>query len=223
MGSSVRFFHIYMYNHHICFMIGMPEFSSLSHGHLTMAANILFSLSLVLLHFLLGSHGQSQENTRLAIDTSSNSPLLSPSGDFAFGFYRLPSGQFLLGIWFNKIPQRTVVWSGNRDNPAPPGSSVNLTFDGSLSITFPNGISSTIYRGGDATSASLLDNGNLVLKDSSSGVVWQSFDHPTDTILPGQKLPWDHRLYSNANGTVDYSTGRFMLEMATDGNLALTA
>ncbi|KAJ6379871.1 hypothetical protein OIU76_016516 [Salix suchowensis] len=67
------------------------------------------------------------------------------------------------------------------------------------------------------------NDGNFVLRDGSSSVVWQSFDSPTDTILPGQVLIRTHKLYSNANGTVDYSTGNFMLEMQYDGNLVLSA
>ncbi|KAG5551168.1 hypothetical protein RHGRI_009559 [Rhododendron griersonianum] len=39
------------------------------------------------------------------------------------------------------------------------------------------------------TSATLLDSGNLVLNDRRSGdILWQSFDYPTDTLLPGMKV-----------------------------------
>ncbi|XP_059629509.1 G-type lectin S-receptor-like serine/threonine-protein kinase At4g03230 [Cornus florida] len=40
-----------------------------------------------------------------------------------------------------------------------------------------------------ATMVKLLDSGNLVLSDAQSGkTIWQSFDHPTDTFLPGMKM-----------------------------------
>ncbi|KAH7546576.1 hypothetical protein FEM48_Zijuj01G0215500 [Ziziphus jujuba var. spinosa] len=45
----------------------------------------------------------------------------------------------------------------------------------------------------------LLDTGNLVLRDgkddenSEESYLWQSFDCPTDTLLPGMKLGWDLR------------------------------
>ena len=188
-----------------------------------MAAAMPFLLSLLLVHFLLGSHAQSQGNISLedSFDTYANSSWLSPSEEFAFGFRLLPSGHFLLGIWFDKIPEKTVVWSANRDALAPAGSSVNFTVTGSLVITFPNGTVFQIYNGAAVTSASLLDNGNLVLRNSTSSVVWQSFDHPTDTILRGQLVRSDTRLFSNANGTVDYSTGNYMLEVGSDGNVVL--
>ncbi|XP_062022001.1 G-type lectin S-receptor-like serine/threonine-protein kinase At1g11410 isoform X3 [Rosa rugosa] len=39
------------------------------------------------------------------------------------------------------------------------------------------------------TSATLLDTGNLVLKEADTGtIIWQSFDIPSDTYLPGMKL-----------------------------------
>ncbi|XP_038878055.1 G-type lectin S-receptor-like serine/threonine-protein kinase LECRK2 [Benincasa hispida] len=63
-----------------------------------------------------------------------------------------------------------------------------------------------------------------MLRNSSSIPIWQSFDHPTDTLLPAQVLRIGHQLYSSANRTRnDYSTGRFMLDVAKDGNVLLTA
>ena len=35
----------------------------------------------------------------------------------------------------------------------------------------------------------LLDSGNLVLRDENSGIsLWESFDYPSDTFLPGMKM-----------------------------------
>ncbi|KAH7833684.1 hypothetical protein Vadar_008747 [Vaccinium darrowii] len=45
-------------------------------------------------------------------------------------------------------------------------------------------------------SAQLLDSGNLVLfqgDSGTSGVFWQSFDHPTNTMLPNMKLGLDRK------------------------------
>ena len=43
------------------------------------------------------------------------------------------------------------------------------------------------------TSATLLDSGNLVLRNGNSDILWESFDYPTDTLLPGMKLGYDKR------------------------------
>jgi hypothetical protein len=43
------------------------------------------------------------------------------------------------------------------------------------------------------TEAVLLDDGNFVLRDrlNPSSIFWESFDHPTDTLLPSAKLGID--------------------------------
>ncbi|GLJ05468.1 hypothetical protein SUGI_0018670 [Cryptomeria japonica] len=50
--------------------------------------------------------------------------------------------------------------------------------------------------------------------------MWQTFDNPTDTLLPGQTLHVQSYLFSKAS-TTNYSTGRFQLFMQMDGNLVL--
>ncbi|KAK4855833.1 hypothetical protein QYF36_011447 [Acer negundo] len=159
-----------------------------------------------------------------SITAGSNSSWKSPSGDFAFGFYLLANGQFLAGIWFDKISEKTLVWSANRDDPAKIGSTVNLTLNGQLVLTHSNGTEIFIgNRTSTASSAMMKNDGNLVLLDSSSKIIWESFDSPTDTILLGQVLPMGTKLYSNANGEIDYSTGQYRLEIQMDGNLVLSA
>ncbi|OIW12481.1 hypothetical protein TanjilG_04645 [Lupinus angustifolius] len=160
-----------------------------------------------------------------SIVAGTNSSWESGSGDFAFGFYPLVTGHYLVGIWFNKIPNKTLVWSANRDDPAEIGSTINLTLSGQFVIQHANNTSFPIYNGttNNATSAMMQDNGNFILLNSLS-TIWESFDSPTDTILPGQTLKMGHILYSNANITTqDYSTGQYKLEVQTDGNIVISA
>ncbi|XP_058073449.1 G-type lectin S-receptor-like serine/threonine-protein kinase LECRK2 [Magnolia sinica] len=149
--------------------------------------------------------------------------LVSPSGDFAFGFYRLQDEDlFLLAIWFDKIPEKTIVWSAKVDTPVPRGSKVELRTDGQLVLT--NQQNQEIWRAnginGTAARAAMLNNGNFVLTRTDSTVVWQSFNNPTDTILPEQVLDKSGRLASHETET-NYSSGRFELRMQDDGNLVL--
>ncbi|XP_017974646.1 PREDICTED: G-type lectin S-receptor-like serine/threonine-protein kinase LECRK2 [Theobroma cacao] len=192
-----------------------------------MAAARILVWTLLLLCFILGSSAQTTNNTinlGSSITAGSNSSWRSTSGDFAFGFYLLPRGLFLVGIWFDKIPEKTLVWSANRDDPARNGSTIDLTDNGQLVLTHSNGTKFTIFNGTSRSSALMQDDGNFVLRESSSRVIWRSFDFPTDTILLGQNLVMGQKLYSNANGTVDYSTGRYMLEVqGLDGNVVLSA
>ena len=69
-----------------------------------------------------------------------------------------------------------------------------------------------------ASSASMLDSGNFVLFDSSSKIIWKTFDSPTDTILPGQRLLSGQRLVSDVSET-NHNRGKFQLVMQRDGNL----
>ncbi|KAJ0097000.1 hypothetical protein Patl1_27799 [Pistacia atlantica] len=64
----------------------------------------------------------------------------------------------------------------------------------------------------------MLDSGNFVLYNSSGGIIWESFGHPTDTILPTQRLQPGVELFSSVSET-DPSTGKFRLKMQQDGNL----
>ena len=160
-----------------------------------------------------------------SITAGNNSSWQSPSGDFAFGFYQLVTGLYLVGIWFDKIPEKTLVWSANRDDPVHKGSAIKLSLTGQLLVTYSNGTTHFLINNGtSANSASMQDDGNFVLLNRSGGILWRSFDYPTDTILLGQSLSLGQKLYSNANGSVDYSIGRYMLELQEmDGNLVLSA
>ncbi|KAF1880580.1 hypothetical protein Lal_00011639 [Lupinus albus] len=160
-----------------------------------------------------------------SIVAGTNSSWQSPSSDFAFGFYPLVTGHYLVGIWFHKIPNKTLVWSSNRDDPAQIGSTINLTLSGQFVLQHANNTSFPIYNAttNSATSAMMQDNGNFILFNSLS-TIWESFHSPTDTILPGQTLKIGQILYSNANITTqDYSTGQYKLEVQTDGNIVISA
>ncbi|ESR41065.1 hypothetical protein CICLE_v10025158mg [Citrus x clementina] len=64
----------------------------------------------------------------------------------------------------------------------------------------------------------MLDSGSFVLHNSDGKVIWQTFDHPTDTLLPTQRLSAGTELCSGISET-DPSTGKFRLKMQYDGNL----
>uniref|UniRef100_A0A0D9V6J2 non-specific serine/threonine protein kinase n=1 Tax=Leersia perrieri TaxID=77586 RepID=A0A0D9V6J2_9ORYZ len=76
----------------------------------------------------------------------------------------------------------------------PTDTSGVLMFDNSGKLIILDGRGSlfTVAYGSGAkdTEAAILDSGNLVLRSVSnwSRVRWQSFDHPTDTWLPGMNL-----------------------------------
>ncbi|XP_038895039.1 G-type lectin S-receptor-like serine/threonine-protein kinase At4g27290 isoform X2 [Benincasa hispida] len=165
--------------------------------------------------------GQSINDTQL---------IVSATQMFELGFFSEPkSSNFkYLGIWYKGIPD-VVVWVANRDNPII-NSSATLKINGDGNFVLLNQTGEDFWCSNASRSvknpiAQLLDTGNLVLRDSNSGsenYVWQSFDYPFDTLLPGMKLGWDlktglnRKLISRRN-QMDLSSGKFSYGINTDG------
>ncbi|KAL6595444.1 hypothetical protein ACP70R_047784 [Stipagrostis hirtigluma subsp. patula] len=169
--------------------------------------------------------------------------IVSGNGKFALGFFQAAAGgdpalppnapnPWYLGMWYNKLPKMVTVWVANRDDPLLDASSWQLAIsgDGNLVVS-STADGSTIWSTRATTTtndtvAVLLDAGNLVLREASnsSNVLWQSFDHPTDTLLSGAKLSRDkltgrisRRLVSRKN-SVSQATGRYSMEFDPDGS-----
>lgn len=184
---------------------------------------------LYLLHFslFLQSSTITCQTHRISIGSSltasnKNVPCESPSGEFALGFQQFKKDGFLLAIWFNKVPEKTIVWSANGNGLAQKGSKLELNKDGKLILTDPKGnqIWSTDTFGAGVTYGEILNTGNLVLYNQDSVISWESFNEPTDTLLPTQILSKGKRLvarYSENN----YSNGRFLFILESNGNLVL--
>lgn len=141
---------------------------------------------------------------------SADEILVSADETFALGFFS-PAGSTgtYVGIWYNKIATKTVVWVANRHNPiASSNASLAITAKGILAITGHSSEiiwSSWLSAKTSSPIARLLDTGNFVLMDATDtslgSFAWQSFDYPTDTMLPGMKLGYDLRLGLNRNLT----------------------
>lgn len=185
---------------------------------------LLFFLIPLLLPISTAAQSSSNISLGSSLMASNDNPpasWISQSGDFAFGFRQVGDRGFLLAIWFNKIPERTIVWSANRDNLVQRGSKVELTGDGQLILRDSSG--KEIWREPPSTGAAyaaMLDTGNLVLASQDSSTMWESFDDPTDTLLPTQVMSQGTKVIARLTET-NYSSGRFMFELQTDGNLLL--
>ncbi|MFS7943483.1 putative protein kinase RLK-Pelle-DLSV family [Helianthus anomalus] len=156
-----------------------------------------------------------------------NDTLVSPGGTFELGFFKPGStGNSYLGIWYKKISVQTVVWVANRDRPLVASSGLlKIVHPGKLVlINHTNGImwSSNTTSSGRAT-AKLDDTGNLVMTDGhNTRILWQSFDYPTDTHLPGMMFgknlltgrEWN---ISSWKSSEDPAPGDFTFGMDTNG------
>ncbi|KAM7523572.1 hypothetical protein LguiA_013474 [Lonicera macranthoides] len=140
-------------------------------------ANNSFFLFLFLLTAFYTATAQ-QRNTNITIGSSltptgNSSSWLSPSGLYAFGFYPQGSGLYSVGIFISGIPEKTVVWTANRnDTPVNQNATVVLTADGRL-VLGP-WIAETAYwesaTGGTGNNVTLNldDDGRLYLSNSST-------------------------------------------------------
>ncbi|KAJ9540867.1 hypothetical protein OSB04_027373 [Centaurea solstitialis] len=124
--------------------------------------------------------------------------LVSAGGVFEFGFFSLANPSFrYLAIRYKNIPTADVVWVANRDvRLIDPTGMLKLNNNGTLQLL---SVSNTLIWSSEPVANTsrnlvalqLLDSGNLVLKeDDEDGkrVIWQSFDHPGNTWLPGMKI-----------------------------------
>ncbi|XP_020240187.1 G-type lectin S-receptor-like serine/threonine-protein kinase At4g27290 isoform X1 [Cajanus cajan] len=186
---------------------------------------------LVIANLLFFSHQISSETDTLtqfqSLPDGTRTTLVSKDGTFELGFFSPGSStNRYLGIWFKNIPLKTVVWVANRDNPINNNSTkLTIAKEGNLALLTEN---DTVHWSTNATAkaininvvAQLLDSGNLVLRDEkdnySQNLLWQSFDHPSDTLLPGMKLGWEvtkdvnlNRYLTAWNNWEDPSSGHF--------------
>lgn len=156
-------------------------------------------LCFLLLHLLIPSLAQTGSHISVGSSLTAkkdNSSWVSPSGEFAFGFCPLPANHnsdgevFLLSIWYNNIPSRTIVWFANGDRPAPENSKLELTSDLGLVLTDPQGerlwTSENVV--GTVSHATINDTGNFLILGSNLAKLWESFEDPRDTLLPSQTL-----------------------------------
>ncbi|PIA38453.1 hypothetical protein AQUCO_02800279v1, partial [Aquilegia coerulea] len=160
--------------------------------------------------------------------------LISQGEEFELGFFS-PTNTTknrYLGIWYNLniVSVRTVVWVANRESPLNDTSGV-LKIGATGNIVIVNqteGViwSSNSWKTVDNPIIEFLESGNLVLRDvnnsNSESYVWQSFDYPGDTWLPGMKLGWNlktgiNRVMSSWKNFDDPSYGDFTNEMAYSG------
>ncbi|KAG9452832.1 hypothetical protein H6P81_005736 [Aristolochia fimbriata] len=156
--------------------------------------------------------------------------LVSPGNNFALGFFSPGnSTRRYVGIWYYKIPVQTLVWVANREASISDTSGVlTIGDDGNLVISDDDSRKTTLWStntsesSGNST-ASLSDSGNLILRDNNSGKnIWQSFDYPTDTFLPGMRLGLDiqtrtQKMYTSWKSPDDPATGTYSLTADTEG------
>ncbi|XP_059074326.1 G-type lectin S-receptor-like serine/threonine-protein kinase At2g19130 [Cryptomeria japonica] len=156
----------------------------------------------------------------LGASLSGNQTIISKNGTFELGFFSPNGSNWYIGIWYAKIPEKTYVWVANRATPATNRSGVlKLSPEGNLVLFDAEGASIwSVNTTNKASRAVILDSGNfLVLRDGNkSETVWQSFDNPVDTWLPGMTFGGQQKLVSWKN-SFDPAPGLFFFHADSSG------
>ncbi|KAL2619547.1 hypothetical protein GLYMA_08G352300v4 [Glycine max] len=153
-------------------------------------ANLFFVLFILFCYVL---------DVAIAVDTiTSSQPVKDPEtlrskdGNFTLGFFSPQNSKNrYVGIWWKS--QSTVVWVANRNQPLNDSSGIiTISEDGNLVVL--NGQkqvvwSSNVSNTSSNTTSQFSDYGKLVLTETTTGnILWDSFQQPSDTLLPGMKL-----------------------------------
>ncbi|KAI9125371.1 hypothetical protein K1719_003987 [Acacia pycnantha] len=211
----------------------------------SMSLPLLLLLTIVVSYLFFCCIGATGETNTLNQSDTLNftQQLVSHNKNFTLGFVKpfvYDNNNTYLAIWNSKYESpSSPVWIANRDTPITKGSSatlfihhtgkfvINRTHDHPIQLCPGGETNNNNNVNYNSTKAVLLDNGNLVLTEVNSNgsvgrTLWQSFDCPTDTLLPGMKLGINHR--TGRNWTLsswlapdDPSQGAFTLEWNPNG------
>ncbi|PRQ43112.1 putative protein kinase RLK-Pelle-SD-2b family [Rosa chinensis] len=139
-----------------------------------------------------------KQGNSLKVEEESNF-LVSPNGTFSSGFYKVGANASCYSIWFTNSADKTVVWMANRDKPVSERRS-KLTLHGNGNLVLTDALGSVVWSTNtiskEVMELQLLETGNLVLRNQDDRIIWQSFDSPTDTLLPSQPLTKNTTLVS---------------------------
>ncbi|CAI8605924.1 unnamed protein product [Vicia faba] len=149
--------------------------------------------------------------------------LVSNKKQFGFGFVTSSHNNTLFNLAIVHMDSTKIIWTANRESAV--SSSDKFVFDEKGNVFLQKGkffIWSTNTSNMKVSSMKLQDNGNLVLLgNDDSDVIWQSFDHPTDTLLPMQNFTKGMRLISEQDSSNNLS---YVLEIEShSGNVVLSS
>ncbi|MFS7907487.1 putative protein kinase RLK-Pelle-SD-2b family [Helianthus anomalus] len=183
----------------------------------------LISLAM-LLHFVAAQQTNGSVSVGASLTAMPDAkPWLSSSGEFAFGFKQIQgTDSFLLSIWYDKIPDKTIIWHPEDGPTVATGSKVDLVNRRGLVLSDPQG--KEVWSSGsisDLANGYMNDTGNFVIVGRNSSNIWESFDHPADTIVPTQVVARGGPAINSRMGETNFAGGKFQLRMLLDGNLVL--
>ncbi|KAK8959335.1 G-type lectin S-receptor-like serine/threonine-protein kinase B120 [Platanthera guangdongensis] len=187
---------------------------------------VLFGALLIFFFFLPAT--QAEPNSQLSPGQilADGNTLVSSGGIFELGFFSPgKSTHRYVGIWYYNFSTSTVLWVANPVSPVLDTSgSLAIAGDGNLVVL--DGRKAVLWSSklaslpSNESTAELLDTGNFMLNNSDD-TVWQSFDHPSDTYLPGMKVGLDlvtnvNQVFTSWRSDDDPAPGNFTMGVAPD-------
>ncbi|KAF4382571.1 hypothetical protein F8388_015399 [Cannabis sativa] len=165
---------------------------------------------------------------------SGDQTIVSASEVYELGFFTpgKTTLNYYIGMWYKRDPYKTILWVANREKPVINRFSSKLIISNS-NLVLINELKIPVWStnvsfptSGTSVRATLQDDGNIVLlhdEFDESKLLWQSFDYPTDTWLPGASLGFNKitkrkQILTSWNNLEDPSPGLFTFELVpSDG------
>ncbi|XP_034701355.1 G-type lectin S-receptor-like serine/threonine-protein kinase SD2-5 [Vitis riparia] len=176
-----------------------------------------------------------QDGQRFGMDTVPRILCIEGEGaGFCFGFYcSYLRDECLLAVVICSLPlicspelvwfadRCELVWSANRNDPVRVNATLQLTGGGDLILKDADGkfVWSTNTTGKSVSGLKLTEAGDVVLFDANNATVWQSFDHPTDVLLQGQKMVSGKKLTASL-ATDNWTEGMLSLSVTNEALVA---
>ncbi|CAJ2670254.1 unnamed protein product [Trifolium pratense] len=149
-----------------------------------------------------------KKGSSLSVEKHEKDVIVSSNGIFSAGFYQIGENAFSFAIWFTEMQNHSydpanIVWMANREQPVN-GNILLIDTD-----------QHNIWSSNTASDAPLelylKEDGNLVLRElQGTTILWQSYDFPTNTLLPNQPLTRYTNLVSSRSQS-NHSSGFYKL------------
>ncbi|KAJ0262892.1 G-type lectin S-receptor-like serine/threonine-protein kinase SD2-5 [Hirschfeldia incana] len=150
--------------------------------------------------------------------------LESNNSDFGFGFVNTPASVTLFTLSIVHITSSRLIWSANRASPVSNSDKLQFQANGNVALRREQGGGSDVWRlensGKNVSRIELRDSGNLVVVSGDGASIWDSFDHPTDTLITNQGFKQGMKLTSNPSSsnmtyTLEIKSGDMVLSLNT--------
>ncbi|XP_024627137.1 putative receptor protein kinase ZmPK1 isoform X2 [Medicago truncatula] len=174
-----------------------------------------FTISYIFLVLLLfpfqycsSSVSSLNKGSSLSVEKHTEDVIVSSNGTFSAGFYQIGENAFSFAIWFTELQNQShnpvnIVWMANREQPV--NGNIILLDAGQHNTWSSNTASDAPLE------LYLREDGNLVLRElQGPTILWQSYDFPTNTLLPNQPLTRYTNLVSSRSHS-NHSSGFYKL------------